>query len=52
MLSLRDKANVALGLTALQNNSPERARTYLERVRLRACWRTRRCSASVGRRRP
>ena len=34
MLSLRDKANVALGLTALQNNSPERARTYLERVRL------------------
>ena len=34
MLSLRDKANVALGFTALQNNSPERARTYLERVRL------------------
>jgi hypothetical protein len=34
MLTLRDKANVALGFTALQNNSPERARTYLERVRL------------------
>jgi TolA-binding protein len=32
--SLRDKANVALGLTALQTNSPERARSYLERVRL------------------
>jgi hypothetical protein len=34
MFSLRDKANVALGFTALQNNSPERARIYLERVRL------------------
>jgi len=34
MLTLRDKANVALGFTALQNNRPERARTYLERVRL------------------
>ena len=34
MMTLRDKANVALGFTALQNNSPERARTYLERVRL------------------
>jgi hypothetical protein len=34
MASLRDKANVALGFTALQNNSPERARIYLERVRL------------------
>src|SRR5882757_5280202 len=32
--SLRDKANVALGFTALQTNSPERARSYLERVRL------------------
>jgi TolA-binding protein len=32
--SLRDKANVALGFTALQNNNPEAARTYLERVRL------------------
>jgi len=34
MLSLRDKANVALGFTALQNDDPERATTYLERVRL------------------
>ncbi len=34
MLTLRDKANVALGFTALQNNNPEHARTYLERVRL------------------
>jgi hypothetical protein len=34
LLSLRDKANVALGFTALQNSEPERARTYLERVRL------------------
>jgi hypothetical protein len=34
MLSLRDKANVALGFTALQNNNPDRARVYLERVRL------------------
>ncbi|HEY4038217.1 MAG TPA: tetratricopeptide repeat protein [Burkholderiaceae bacterium] len=34
MLSLRDKANVALGFTALQNNEPDRAATYLERVRL------------------
>jgi len=32
--SLRDKANIALGFTALQSNSPERAKTYLERVRL------------------
>jgi len=32
--SLRDKANVALGFTALQNNQAEAARTYLERVRL------------------
>jgi hypothetical protein len=34
MLTLRDKANVALGFTALQNNNPQRARIYLERVRL------------------
>jgi Tetratricopeptide repeat len=34
MLSLRDKANVALGFTALQNNDPDHATTYLERVRL------------------
>lgn len=34
MLSLRDKANVALGFAALQRDQPERARTYLERVRL------------------
>jgi hypothetical protein len=33
-LSLRDKANVALGFTALQENDPQRARSYLERVRL------------------
>jgi hypothetical protein len=32
--SLRDKANVALGFTALQANDPQRARGYLERVRL------------------
>jgi hypothetical protein len=32
--SLRDKANVALGFAALQDNHPEAARTYLERVRL------------------
>jgi hypothetical protein len=32
--SLRDKANVALGYAALQHNAPERAVTYLERVRL------------------
>lgn len=32
--SLRDKANVALGFAALQDNQPKNARTYLERVRL------------------
>lgn len=32
--SLRDKANVALGFTYLQDGWPELARTYLERVRL------------------
>lgn len=32
--SLRDKANVALGFTALQNHEPQVARGYLERVRL------------------
>ena len=32
--ALRDKANVALGFTALQENRAEQARTYLERVRL------------------
>ena len=32
--SLRDKANVALGFTALQANDPQGARSYLERVRL------------------
>jgi hypothetical protein len=32
--TLRDKANVALGFAALQNKDPERARFYLERVRL------------------
>jgi len=32
--SLRDKANVALGYSALQENTPQQARTYLERVRL------------------
>ena len=32
--SLRDKANVALGFAALQDNRAEAARTYLERVRL------------------
>jgi len=32
--SLRDKANVALGFTALQSNDPQHAREYLQRVRL------------------
>lgn len=32
--ALRDKANVALGFTALQNDKPEDARRTLERVRL------------------
>ncbi len=32
--SLRDKANLALGYEALQNQKPEDARHYLERVRL------------------
>jgi len=32
--SLRDKANVALGFSALQENNAEMARSYLERVRL------------------
>ncbi|MCS7101882.1 MAG: tetratricopeptide repeat protein, partial [Burkholderiaceae bacterium] len=32
--SLRDRANLALGFAALQNEDPARARTYLERVRL------------------
>jgi len=32
--TLRDKANVALGFAALQAQDPERARGYLERVRL------------------
>ncbi|MCM5679897.1 tetratricopeptide repeat protein [Schlegelella sp. S2-27] len=34
MRSLRDRANVALGFAALQDNRPQQARTYLERVRL------------------
>ena len=32
--SLRDKANVALGYSALQDDKPETARSHLERVRL------------------
>jgi hypothetical protein len=32
--SLKDKANLALGFSALQNEKPELARTYLKRVRL------------------
>ncbi len=32
--ALRDKANLALGFAALQNQEPEHARNYLERVRL------------------
>jgi hypothetical protein len=32
--ALRDKANLALGFAALQANDPQRARAYLERVRL------------------
>jgi hypothetical protein len=32
--SLKDKANLALGFWALQNEKPELARTYLKRVRL------------------
>jgi hypothetical protein len=34
LLSLRDKANVALGYAALQDHDPAAARKYLERVRL------------------
>ena len=34
--SLRDRANLALGLSALKDNRPEMARTYLERVRLKS----------------
>ena len=34
LLALRDKANVALGFTYLQDGWPELARGYLERVRL------------------
>lgn len=34
MLGLRDKANVALGYTWLQNDQPARARPILQRVRL------------------
>ena len=34
MQSLRDKANVALGFTALQHDDPQHARVYLERVRM------------------
>ena len=34
--SLRDKANVALGFSALAGGEPTQARTYLERVRLRS----------------
>jgi hypothetical protein len=34
--SLRDRANVALGFTALADNRPKEARTYLERVRLQS----------------
>ncbi|MEM6818448.1 MAG: hypothetical protein AAF578_06625 [Pseudomonadota bacterium] len=34
MVGLRDKANVALGYTWLQNDAPERARPVLQRVRL------------------
>jgi hypothetical protein len=32
--ALRDKANLALGFSALQSNRPEQARAYLERIRL------------------
>lgn len=34
MRSLRDKANLALGFSALQTNQPDRARVVLERVRV------------------
>ena len=34
--SLRDRANVALGFSALTNEQPREARTYLERVRLKS----------------
>jgi hypothetical protein len=34
LLALRDKANVALGFSALQANDSGKARSYLERVRL------------------
>jgi hypothetical protein len=41
MRSLRDKANLALGFSALQTNQPERARVVLERVRLNGMLATR-----------
>lgn len=34
--SLRDRANVALGFSALTENQPKEARVYLERVRLKS----------------
>ena len=34
--SLRDRANLALGFSALSENRPKEARTYLERVRLQS----------------
>jgi hypothetical protein len=34
--ALRDRANVALGFTALGEGNPQMARTYLERVRLKS----------------
>ncbi|MBI3545924.1 MAG: hypothetical protein HY081_04935 [Gammaproteobacteria bacterium] len=34
MLSLKDKANVAIGYAFLRDNAPARAQTYLEKVRL------------------
>lgn len=34
--SLRDRANVALGFSALTENQPKEARAYLERVRLKS----------------
>ena len=34
--ALRDRANVALGFSALAEEHPEQARTYLERVRLKS----------------
>ena len=49
LLSLRDKANLALGFALLQANRAAEAKPILQRVRLEGRTRARHCSASVGR---